>query len=213
MVDLDGNIVRLSEQQVSLAGAMLTRAFCDDPKITHIFPERTAREKLSHYLFEFYLRYAMNYGDVYTTSPSVEGVAVWLPSVYSGVTIWRAFRSGGIGLYLHLGKKIVDSLLSFSTLIDQYHKKHAPFPHYRLLYLGVDPKNQGCGCAGRLIRPMLDWLDLQKMPCYLTTQNEKNVSMYEHYGFMVVEQRTLPHSGIFHTVMLRLPKQAAPGRR
>jgi len=53
---------------------------------------------------------------------------------------------------------------------------------------------------------MLDWLDIQKMPCYLTTQNKKNVGMYEHYGFMVVEQQTLPHSGILHTVMLRYPK-------
>ena len=206
MVDLNGTIERLSEEQVPRAVAMLTRAFRDDPKITHIFPERTAREMLSPCLFEFELRYGMNYGDVYTTSPSVEGVAMWLPSANSGVTIWRAFRSGGLGLYLHLGKKIVDSLLSFSTLIDQYHKKHAPFPHYRLLYLGVDPEHQGRGCAGRLIRPMLDWLDSQKMPCYLTTQNEKNVSMYEHYGFMVVEQRTLPHTGIVHTVMLRYPK-------
>jgi len=53
---------------------------------------------------------------------------------------------------------------------------------------------------------MLDWLDLQKLPCYLTTQNEKNVSLYEHYGFRVVEQLTLPHTDIVHTAMLRYPK-------
>jgi len=151
MADLHGNIVRLSKHQVSQAAAMLTRAFFDDPKFIHVFPEIIARKELSRYVFEFELRYGMNYGDVYTTSPSLEGVAVWLRSDASEVTIWRAFCSGGIGLYLHLGKKVIDSLLSISTFADHPHKKHAPFPHYYLLYVGVDPKNQGMGCAGRLI--------------------------------------------------------------
>jgi len=206
MAELKGDIIRLSKQQIGQAGAMLTRAFSDDPKLTHLMPDMTAKKELSRYLFEFELQYGMNYGDVYTTSPSVEGVAVWLPSTKSEITFWRAFRSGGRGLQKHLGKKIMDRVMSFSTAVDTLHKKHAPYPHYYLFFIGVDPAYQKKRVASRLITPMLGWLDMQKLPCYLHTQNETNIGLYEHYGFQVIEQLILPDSGIVHTAMLRNPR-------
>jgi ribosomal protein S18 acetylase RimI-like enzyme len=53
---------------------------------------------------------------------------------------------------------------------------------------------------------MLSWLDIQKLSCYLNTQNEKNIGLYEHYGFEVIEQRVLPDSDIVHTAMQRNPR-------
>jgi len=206
MAELKGDIVRLSKHQIEQAGAMLTRAFFDDPKLTHLIPDIAAKKELSRYLFEFELQYGMNYGDVYTTSPAVEGVAVWLPSTKSEVTFWRAFRSGGMVLQKRLGKQIMDRLMSFSTEIDILHKKHAPHPHYYLFFIGVDPAYQKKRVASRLITPMLGWLDMQKLPCYLNTQNENNIGLYEHYGFQVIEQVVLPDSGIVHTAMLRNPR-------
>jgi ribosomal protein S18 acetylase RimI-like enzyme len=206
MAELKGDIVRLLRQQVGQAGAMLTRAFSDDPKLTHLIPDIAEKKELSRYLFEFELQYGMNYGDVYTTSPSVEGVAVWLPSSKSEITFWRAFRSGGMRLQKQLGKQIMNRLMSFSTAVDTLHKKHAPFPHYYLFFIGVDPAYQKKRVAGRLITPMLGWLDMQKLPCYLNTQNEKNIGLYEHYGFQVMEQLVLPDSGIVHTALHRNPR-------
>jgi ribosomal protein S18 acetylase RimI-like enzyme len=206
MAELKGDIVRLLRQQVGQAGAMLTRAFSDDPKLTNLIPDITAKNELSRYLFEFELQYGMNYGDVFTTSPAVEGVAVWLPSTKSEITFWRAFRSGGMVLQKRLGKQIMDRVMSFSTEVDRLHKKHAPYPHYYLFFIGVDPKYQKKRVASRLITPMLGWLDMQKLPCYLHTQNETNIGLYEHYGFQVIEQLVLPDSGIVHTAMHRNPR-------
>jgi ribosomal protein S18 acetylase RimI-like enzyme len=206
MAELKGEIVRLTKEQIGQAGEMLTRAFFDDPKLTHLIPEIAAKKELSRYLFEFELQYGMNYGDVYTTSPAVEGVAVWLPSTKSEVTFWRAFRSGGMLLQKRLGKQIMDRLMSFSTEIDVLHKKHVPFSHYYLFFIGVDPVYQKKRVASRLITPMLSWLDIQKLSCYLNTQNEKNIGLYEHYGFEVIEQRVLPDSDIVHTAMQRNPR-------
>jgi ribosomal protein S18 acetylase RimI-like enzyme len=206
MAELKGDIVRLSKKQIGQAAAMLTRAFSDDPKLTHIMPDIAVKKELSQHLFEFELQYGMNYGDVYTTSPAVEGVAVWLSSTKSEITFWRAFRSGGRVLQKRLGKKIMDRVMSFSTAVDTLHKKHAPYPHYYLFFIGVDPAYQKKRVASRLITPMLGWLDMQKLPCYLNTQNENNIGLYEHYGFQVIEQLVLPDSGIVHTAMLRKPR-------
>jgi RimJ/RimL family protein N-acetyltransferase len=55
---------------------------------------------------------------------------------------------------------------------------------------------------------MLERLDMKKIPCYLNTRNEKNISMYEHFGFRVIDHLTLPGSDILHTAMLRDLHQA-----
>jgi len=44
-------IVRLSKQQVGQAGAMLTKAFSDDPKLTRLIPDIPVKTELSRYLF------------------------------------------------------------------------------------------------------------------------------------------------------------------
>jgi hypothetical protein len=41
---------------------------------------------------------------------------------------------------------------------------------------------------------------------------KKNIGLYEHYGFQVIEQVILPGSGIVHTAMLRKPDRA-PGSK
>jgi ribosomal protein S18 acetylase RimI-like enzyme len=212
MPELKGDILRLPRDRIETAAAMLTRAFFDDPKLVHFLPEVTAKKELSRFLFEFELRYGINYGEVYTTSPATEGVAVWLPSAKSEITFWRGLRSGGMQLQQRLGKTIMDRVLSFSTTVDDLHRKHAPFPHYYLFFIGVDPAYQRKRVASRLITPMLGWLDNQNLPCYLNTQNEKNIGLYEHYSFRVIEQVILPGSGIVHTAMLRKPDRA-PGSK
>lgn len=205
MPEIQGDIIRLEKKGIPKAGSMLTQAFFNDPKIAHLIPDSQERWDKSRFLFEFELRYGMIYGDVYTTSADIEGVAVWLPSDTSEITIWRALRAGGMKLQKHLGQNVMDRLLAFSALVDNLHKKHLTHPHYYLFFIGVDPAMQGNGYASRLIRPMLTWLDMKKMPCYLNTQNGKNISIYQHFGFQVIEQYMIPGSDITHTAMQRGP--------
>jgi len=206
--DPHDQLIRLPRADTAQACEMLSRAFFHDAKMAHLMPEIAARKDRSRHLFEFELRYGMLYGNVYMTSPAVEGVAVWLPSDKAEVTLWRAFRAGGMGLQRHLGKESMDRLMAFSTAIDDLHKKHLPSPHCYLFFIGVDPSYQGQGYAGRLLRPMLNRLDTNKIPCYLNTQNEKNIGLYEHFGFRVIDQLTLPGTDILHTAMQRNPSGA-----
>jgi hypothetical protein len=53
--------------------------------------------------------------------------------------------------------------------------------------------------GGKLLQPLLDLMDKRGMPCYLNTQNEKNIGLY---GFCVVEQVRLQGTEILNTGML-----------
>jgi hypothetical protein len=50
---------------------------------------------------------------------------------------------------------------------------------------------------------MLDRLDEKKMSCYLETLDEKNVSLYEHLGFTLIEESNIPETPLVSWAMLR----------
>lgn len=205
MADWNGDLTMLGREHIGPASEMLTRAFFNDSKLTYILPDENTRKERGRHLFAFELRYGMNYGRVYATSPALEGVAVWLPSERSEITLWRAMRSGGFALQKGLSKDAMNRLTAFSGQVDAYHRKHAPGSHCYLFFIGVDPVFHKKGYGGKLLRPMLDRLDQKKIACYLNTQNEKNIGLYEHFGFSVVEQVRLPGTEILHSGMMRKP--------
>jgi len=83
------------------------------------------------------------------------------------------------------------------------HKRAAPFRHMYLQLLAVDPVHQGEGLSGRLLRPMFQRIDREGLPCFLETQAEKNVAIYRHFGFRVVEAGIVPGSNVHSWAMLR----------
>ncbi len=205
MLEQGGGIIRLSKEQVGPASEMLVEAFFDDPKLTHVLPGEQERRENGRYLFAFELRYGLNYGRVYATSTNLEGTAVWLPSDRYEITFWRGLRSGGMTLQKGIGKDAMRRLLAFADQIDSYHKKQVPGRHCYLFFIGVDPRFQGRGYGGKLIRPVLLEMDQNRMDCYLNTQNEKNIGLYEHFGFEVLEHVRLPGTAFLHTCMVRKP--------
>ena len=50
---------------------------------------------------------------------------------------------------------------------------------------------------------MLTRIDQEELPCFLDTQIEKNVSIYQRYGFKIVERGVIPGTEIPHWAMLR----------
>jgi len=90
-----------------------------------------------------------------------------------------------------------------SGYIDAIHQRQAPFKHWFLQTIGVNPRSQGKGYASKLIRPMLTRIDEEGLPCYLETLDEHNVPLYEHLGFKVVDKATIPKTSLTNWAMLR----------
>ncbi|WP_342677041.1 GNAT family N-acetyltransferase [Methanofollis sp. UBA420] len=197
-----GDLLRLKKDQVGPAAEMLARAFDQDPKMDYFAPDDGTRGTIARHHFEFLLRYGLIYGEVYATSPRLEGVAVWLPAKKVEITLWRAFRAGLFRFRKGVGKEAMERIISFSEYVDGLHRRHMPGPHHYLFFIGVDPTFQGKGHASRLIRPMLDRLDREGLPCHLVTQNEQNVALYEHYGFRVIEHTVVPGTEVGNWAMV-----------
>ena len=74
--------------------------------------------------------------------------------------------------------------------------------------LGVEPSEQGKGIGGVLMQPILMRAGAEGLPCYLETENERNVPFYERHGFEVVSDGEVPKRGLRVWAMVRNPHSA-----
>ena len=93
----------------------------------------------------------------------------------------------------------------FDRLAKKKHKELADFPHIYLYNLAVDPEYQGNGWTSVLLNPMLANADKKRLPCYLESP-ERNVSLYKHFGFEVLEHISSPEFENDMWLMMRYSK-------
>ncbi|MFW9987421.1 MAG: GNAT family N-acetyltransferase [Candidatus Odinarchaeota archaeon] len=199
---------RITERQAKSAAKTLARAFHDYPIHIYLFPDEDKRSRKVPILMEYLVRYGIIYGEVYGSSPNLEGVAIWLPFWDAEMTEERfikcrmSYRDGRELL------SVVDEGFSKNfEPIEQCdyrcHKQYADFFNWYLYPIGVDPDHQGSGYAGILLRSKFEEIDKQDIPCYLETHKEKNVSLYQHFGYKTVETGIIRGTDLTFWAMLR----------
>jgi ribosomal protein S18 acetylase RimI-like enzyme len=194
--------IRLEKEQIEPASQVLARAFLNDPELLSLIPDAQKRQRLLLYMFRIELNHALRHGEVYTVSPAIEGVAVWLPSTAPEISPWALLR-GGLGLLFKTNWGFLRKMKEDDDFARKLRRQLAFFPHWYLALLGVDPDYQGEGYASRLLKPRLARLDEDKLPAYLETSIEEYVAMYQYFGFEVIKEETLPGSGTKMWAMLR----------
>lgn len=74
----------------------------------------------------------------------------------------------------------LDDVLATFGKMDQSHPEEA---HWYLPMIGVDPRAQGRGLGGALMRHAVARCDRDRAPAYLETANPRNIPLYERFGF------------------------------
>ena len=197
------NLISLDKGQIKTAAQMLAGVFVNEPVYKYFIPDEVQRNNELHYHFILRLHYAFRCGEVYTTSSDMEGIAMWFPPGYTRLTFWILLRCGGFSLRLRLGKESVSRQMFINDYLNSVHSRVVPFPHWYLSSLGVKPDYQRKGYAGTLMHPILARIDAEKSQCYLETQKESNIPIYQHYGFKVVEESIIPGTEIRNWALLR----------
>lgn len=210
--NLDG-LPRLDKAMLKPAAAMLARAFQDYPVSRYFIADDAERVKEQPGIFLSLLKSGLKQGEVWATSPRMEGAAVWFFSYGKKETFWDYIVSGHILMNLFLERQTLLRQAAFAEYAGQVRARCVPPQHWYLQILGVDPVYQGRGWAGRLLRPALSRADRDGLPCFLETQLEKNVALYEHYGFHVAEKGTIPDSDLTSWAMVRDPLAITKERR
>ena len=197
------DLLQLNKAHIKPAVKVLTEAFQNYPLLNYYYPDELTKKRIAHYYLSSAVFSGIRYGEIYATSHNLEGVAIWIPSDKYPVTFWRLLRSVPLSVIFGLGRYGGNKMRHLGEHIDAVHQRLAPFKHWFLQTVGVEPRSQGKGYASKLIRPMLTRIDEEGLPCYLETLDEHNVPLYEHLGFKVVDKATVLKTSLTYWAMLR----------
>jgi ribosomal protein S18 acetylase RimI-like enzyme len=197
------NLYRIQRKDLKKASMVLSEAFQDDPAWSHIAPDEKVRKEKLPIVFEFSIRYALHYGEVYSPTKAIEGVAIWTRGRYATQTFWRVLRSGAIISALKMGSDIGKRISSFFEPVDADREANITQPYMYLVAVGISPEKQGQGLGSKLLRPMFERLGKENIPIYLETETKKNAEMYKKYGFQVVKEGILHNLEFYLWEMIR----------
>jgi GNAT superfamily N-acetyltransferase len=195
----------MTKEQIPESGAVLGRAFDDDPLMMWILSDDARRRRVLPWFLGAAARYGDKYGEVYTTTGAVAGNAIWLPPGDVKVPMSRMLSTGMLWAPFKFGLGSFRRFLKVMDVFEHLHARDMPERHWYLMVLGVDPPRQGQGVGGALIAPILSRADADGMPCYLETQKTRNVPFYQKHGFDVIVEDDIP-DGPHYWTMKRLPR-------
>ena len=142
---------------------------------------------------------------IYADSEEINGFAVWLPFGFSGSKTLPFLANGGLKLIFHSGIGIIGKLLTYENYAMNLKKGFTDNYDWYLYNLSVKKDAQGKGIASKLMRPMLQFCDDERMVAYLETNKQSNVGLYQHYGFDLMKEDLIPKSPVTHYAMVRKP--------
>ena len=162
-------------------------------------------KKASKLLMQISLRTMTKDAIIYADSEELNGFAAWLPFGFTGNKALPFLLKGGLKLFFHSGFGLIGRLQTYEKYAMNLKKEFTDNYDWYLFNLSVKKEAQGKGIASKLMRPMLKFCDDEKMVAYLETNKEKNVSLYNHYGFELKKEELIPKTNVMHYAMVRQP--------
>jgi GNAT superfamily N-acetyltransferase len=184
-------IWRLREDEAAMAGAVLGRAFVDEPIFVASLPGRHDRERLCPPLFTANVRHACRFGEAWAIGPrdgELVGVAYWVQRPEPELSAAEAAE---------LGYAVIDERWGWALQRIGAHEAeaagtltHLAEPWRYLGAIGVDRERQGQGWGSLLLRRIVADATAAGTPVGLVTDRSRNVPYYERAGFALVARGT-----------------------
>lgn len=199
-------LTQLPPDECAQAGALLGRAFQDDPLWRATFPDPDKRPELLVAMFTGLTKTTVAARGLAETTPGIDAVALWLPPG-KDFGFWAMVKSGFALPRFAMSLPAPDRNRMMAVLRQLGKRKKAlmPDPHWYLAAIGVDPERQGEGLGSTLVKAGIRRADHENTSVYLETETAGNVGFYQHLGFEVLEQVTAAGLDLPVWLMIRRP--------
>ena len=181
-------------------GAVLSRAFFDDPIAEWLFPDHDRRRMALEAFFALQLRHGYLPRGVVARTEDLRSCAMWVGS-------WTD-PLGFVDRLAHLQvfflmRSRVSLARNLTRTLAALHPKE---PHLYLGTIGTDPDFQRRGYATALLVELVADADRRAVGIYLESSCERNVELYARMGFVVRGQLDAPGRGPRLWLMWRAPE-------
>jgi ribosomal protein S18 acetylase RimI-like enzyme len=174
--------------RLPVLASVFGRAFVNEPMMRWPMGEMRDRVEGFTSCFGFFLEEALELGLV-SEAQGASGAAVWIPPQRFDSWTEHPWNQPRI---LALTDDGGHRYNEFWSWVDS---RSPSDPLWQLDSIAVDPGLQGRGVGGALIHEGQARARADGMGAFLSTGTERNVSIYERYGFRVIDDTYAPNAG------------------
>lgn len=195
-------IYRIKKKDLKKCAEVAALAFIEDESSKFLFATKLTYKSLYEFYFVIY-NTIYNKMYMFAESENIDGFIIISPINNAELSLWDFVKAGGLKVIFSQGLDFLLRLISYEKNCIKIRKKFVSANDWYILQFGVNPAKQGMGLGSKIMKPVLDWFDSKKIACYLETQKDVNVDIYNHFGFHLKSIDTLPNKNIKQFAMLR----------
>lgn len=179
--------------------------------MVYAIPDAAERIRLLPDVYARMIRFGCLAGEVFAAAGAdpeqLDGVALWMPPDAK----WSREHIEASGMSQMPTLIGDDAYQRYREVVGrewQARERDLKGACWYLFLLGVEPSRQRRGLGGALMRGVLERADVDKVACYLETENERNVAFYRKQGFdVIVNGEEAGTTGVRFWSFSRTPKQ------
>ncbi len=181
-------MVPAGPERVEALADVFATSFADDPMIRWPLPADGIEDRVRRSFLAFGGGFAA-LGMLYEAANGA-GVAAWVPPGETDRMIEME-----LGTRAAIAATTDDGGARYAALWDWIEEVMPDEPQWYLDLIAVAPERRGEGIGSTLIRLGLERAQHDGVPATLETARPDNVAMYEHFGFRVFHEGTVPGGG------------------
>ena len=141
-------------------------------------------------------------GIIYADSKELNGFVILLPPGFTGTKTLSFIWNGGFWIVYKQGFRSLKRMIDFESFAMNLKKKYTNHNDWYCYNICVKKNAQGKKISSKLLKPILNYFKLNNKMCFLETNSDYNVPIYEHFGFKIMEKTMVPNSNVVHYAML-----------
>ncbi len=204
------SLYRTSKKDFKKLNEILTKCFAEDPLYCRLIPEEDLRKRLLPELFQCDLEEMFATCEIFSDSPELNSILVvsdeseaYNHAIYNIVEFLANLKTDECLIKEDPSFKTLANFIQGKEYLDSSWADELPEQNrIHIIYLAVSPDMQHKNIAGRLVDEVIRYADAHRLMISLETHNEKNVSMYQHFGFELYEV-VEKHFGLKQYCMIR----------
>ncbi len=206
-------LYHLSRADAPKVVRILLESFRDDPLYRKLIPEENLRDKALPEVFACDADELLENDDAFADGPDVNGLIIvdddsqpYNHLKFFSVETFYAWKTNVSLIKDDISLKTLWHFLQARQFLNADWTEELPAKQYiHIIYFAVRPEARGTGMAHKVIEPVLRYADQKGLLVSLETHNEKNLPMYQHYGFELHATLETPFD-LLQYCMVRQPR-------
>lgn len=197
-------VIMADKKRISKLSQVFAESMYQDPMYQYIFSDWELNQRYFKTFWHGILDYTFKFGYVITTD-DYSGALCLLPPKHTDFSFIDLFRTGFKIPLKILRFPIKQAKITFDILmkLGVFQSSLIQEPHWYLMSIGVIPEEQGKGKGTNLLYEAIRIAGQDNKPIYLETETDKNVRLYQKFGFNIVKDTTLSKYNLRYYLMIR----------